>query len=123
MTRKPKNAAASAASKASTTSAAAGGKVKSPQRGVAQQQAGPAVVRGRAAQPASKTAAVLAALQREKGATIEELVAATGWQAHSVRGFLSGTVRKKLALDLVNETTAKGRVYRVRTTPGRERAA
>jgi Protein of unknown function (DUF3489) len=51
-----------------------------------------------AAAKVTKKDAVLALLQREDGATLAELMSATGWQAHSVRGFLSGTVRKRLAL-------------------------
>ena len=39
---------------------------------------------------------------------------ATGWQQHSVRGFLAGVVRKKLGLNLVSEPTDKGRVYRIK---------
>jgi hypothetical protein len=41
-------------------------------------------------------------------------MAATGWQQHSVRGFLAGVVRKKLGLDLVSEQTDKGRIYRIK---------
>jgi Protein of unknown function (DUF3489) len=39
---------------------------------------------------------------------------AIDWQQHSVRGFLAGVVRKRLALNLMSEQTDKGRVYRIR---------
>ena len=54
----------------------------------------------------SKTATVLALLKRAGGVSSQQLMDATGWQAHSVRGFLSGTVVKKLGLALVS---AKGK--------------
>jgi hypothetical protein len=47
-------------------------------------------------QSASKSDLVLRALKRKSGVSVDELCKLTGWQAHSVRGFLSGTVRKKL---------------------------
>ena len=56
-------------------------------------------------------------LGRREGATIEELEEATGWQKHSVRGFLAGAVRKKLGLTLVSEKPDAGpRRYRIPNT-------
>ena len=57
------------------------------------------------ARDGSKAAKVLGLLKRPDGVTLKELMKATGWQAHSVRGFLSGTVGKKMGLTV---TSAKG---------------
>mgnify|MGYP002785482545 CR=1 FL=1 len=80
----------------------------------------PVATAGRRRRPAeaspavpSKAAAVVAALRAPGGATLPALMALTGWQAHSVRGFLSGTVRKKLGLTVASEPGADGRRYRV----------
>ena len=69
----------------------------------------------------TKADAVLKLLKSSRGATIAAMMEATGWQAHSVRGFLSGTVKKKLGLTLDSETGKDGaRRYRVtdQTEPG-----
>ena len=56
-------------------------------------------------------------LGRREGATIDHLQQATGWQKHSVRGFLAGAVRKKLGLTLISEKPDAGpRRYRIPTT-------
>ena len=57
------------------------------------------------ARPGSKTAKVLDLLKRPGGAKAKELIKATGWQPHSVRGFLSGHVGRKLGLAV---TSTKG---------------
>ena len=63
--------------------------------------------------PDSKQDRVLALLQQPRGATLDILVKATGWQKHSVRGFLAGTVRKKLKLPLISEKIDGIRTYRI----------
>ena len=62
----------------------------------------------------TKQALLIDLLKRKTGATIGELVEATGWQAHSVRGAISGTLRKKFGLDVTSEKVeGRGRVYRI----------
>jgi hypothetical protein len=51
----------------------------------------------------SKQDAVIALLRLANGASIDEMMEATGWQAHSVRGFMSGALKKRLGLELVSE--------------------
>jgi len=63
----------------------------------------------------SKTATVLELLKRKDGVTSKELIVATGWQPHSVRGFLSGTIGKKMGL-IVRSTKGENgeRTYSIR---------
>lgn len=64
--------------------------------------------------PGTKQALLIDLLRRRDGATIDEIVAATGWQAHSVRGAISGTLKKKLGLPVASEKREdRGRVYRI----------
>jgi cell division septation protein DedD len=62
----------------------------------------------------TKQALLVGLLQRTEGATTAEAVKATGWQPHSVRGAISGTLKKKLGLAVVSDTVVgRGRVYRI----------
>jgi hypothetical protein len=78
-------------------------------RGITEARQCPIQLRGRQFFPAdrdgSKTAKILDLLKRPGGATSKELMKATGWLPHSVRGFLSGTVRKNMGLTV---TSTKG---------------
>src|SRR6202049_784754 len=60
----------------------------------------------------SKQEEVIAMLRRAEGATVDEVVSATGWQRHTVRGIFSGTLKKKLGLTLASVKEKRGRVYR-----------
>lgn len=67
------------------------------------------------ARDGSKAAKVLDLLKRANGATLAELMKATSWQPHSVCGFLSGTVGKKLGLEVVSTKAEDGtRTYSVK---------
>ncbi len=62
----------------------------------------------------TKQAALIQLLQRPDGASIDEIAAATGWQHHSIRGAISGTVKKKLGYEVASERAEdRGRVYRI----------
>lgn len=61
-----------------------------------------------------KGATIIELLRRKEGATLTDLTKATGWQPHSVRGFLSAQVGKKLGLKLESTKRADGqRLYRI----------
>jgi len=67
-----------------------------------------------AARQGTKQALLIDLLKRKKGATIEEIVEATGWQPHSVRGAISGTLKKKLGFAVTSEKPGDGpRRYRI----------
>nr|WP_323038168.1 DUF3489 domain-containing protein [Pararhodobacter sp.] len=62
----------------------------------------------------TKQAQIIALLQRPEGAAITEIVAETGWMAHSVRGMISGALKKKLGLPIASEKVdGRGTVYRL----------
>lgn len=83
-----------------------------------------AAIRTHAAQPpapkpptpriGTKQAQIITLLQRPEGATIAEIVVATGWQAHSARGMISGALKKKLGLPVTSEKVdGRGTVHRL----------
>jgi len=65
------------------------------------------------AEPGTKQSHVITLLQSPAGATIAAMMKATGWQQHSVRGFLAGVVRKRLRLKLGSRKVDGKRVYRI----------
>ena len=61
-----------------------------------------------------KQALLIEMLRRPDGASLDEIVAATGWQAHTVRGAIAGALKKKLGLTVTSEKVEnRGRVYRI----------
>jgi hypothetical protein len=93
-----------------------------PKKGKSGKKASPAKKAPKSAKEASatrdgsKAAKILDLLKRAEGATAKELMKATGWQPHSVRGFLSGTVSKKLGLAVISTKGEDGeRTYSVKS--------
>jgi hypothetical protein len=63
----------------------------------------------------TKQAQIIALLQRPEGASIGEIVDATGWMAHSARGLISGGLKKKLGFDVATASDERrGRIYHIR---------
>jgi hypothetical protein len=65
----------------------------------------------------TKTDAVIAMLRRPDGATLDQIIEATGWQRHSARGALAGAIKKKLGAAVVSEVFEGGRRYRAPQAP------
>lgn len=64
--------------------------------------------------PGTKLASIIDAMRNPGGATIAQMMAGTGWQAHTVRGAISGMVKKRLGFEVVTERGADGhRAYRI----------
>jgi hypothetical protein len=71
-------------------------------------------IAGEKAANSTKAGMMLTLLRRPRGATVAELSKATGWQEHSVRGYISGTLKKRKGLEVLSEKDGKGaRRYRV----------
>jgi hypothetical protein len=73
----------------------------------------PVAIGSAAPRAGSKQAQVIDLFRRAEGATVAEVIAATGWQPHTVRGIVSGTLKKKLGLTVVSAKEQRGRVYRI----------
>ena len=76
--------------------------------------------KGKNAKPGSKQSRVIAMLQSPAGATIAAMMQVTGWQQHSVRGFLAGVVRKRLKLKLGSKKVDGNRVYQIASGDSRK---
>ena len=84
-----------------------------PQTKLPRAAASTAIASSNQERPETKQARVIAMLRGPAGATMDAMMRATGWQSHSVRGFLAGTVRKKLGLNLLSAAGDRGRIYRI----------
>ena len=63
--------------------------------------------------PASKQSQLISLLRSAPGATLAQMMTLTGWQAHTVRGMLSGSLRKRLGLNVQSQVEEGARVYRI----------
>ena len=70
--------------------------------------------KARTVRAGTKQAMLIEMLRAETGATIDEIVVATGWQQHTVRGAIAGALKRKLGLNVTSEKVeGRGRVYRL----------
>ena len=78
----------------------------------------PAPAEPAAREPRGKIGTLITLLRREEGADIETMMEATGWQPHSVRGALSGAIKKERGLAVVSEKIDGARRYRITPEAG-----
>jgi hypothetical protein len=93
-------------------------KPSSPNSGEAKSKRAVADSKNKQAVAGSKQSRVVTMLRSSGGATIAAMMKATGWQQHSVRGFLAGVVRKKLKLKLDSKKIDGSRLYRIKGAGG-----
>jgi hypothetical protein len=101
----PKKADVAARSRHAAPSKGKSGKKATPAKKAAKATKKAKSAKAEGVREGSKTEKILELLKRPDGATLQELMKLTGWQAHSVRGFLSGAVGKKMGLAV---TSTKG---------------
>lgn len=116
--RKAKTAAPRTATKRSAPAPARAADAKSSRKRLTKARSAAQITRTAAPAPhqppgANKQARLIALLGAAPGATIEQMVKLTGWQAHTVRGTISGVLRKRLGLQVVCGGGAGSRVYRI----------
>ena len=86
----------------------------SAQKDAPETPADPATPKPIAIRAGTKQAAIIALLQRPEGASITEIVEATGWAAHSARGMISGGLKKKLGFEIATSSDERrGRIYHI----------
>ncbi len=79
----------------------------------------PAITKTSRVREYSKQAQMIELLKRPDGATLNQLVEATGWQSHTVRGAMAGSLKKKLGLTITSEkVTGQERTYRICSVGG-----
>jgi Protein of unknown function (DUF3489) len=88
----------------------------------AKSRGGSTKVRRLGTRSGTKQAKVIELLRRPVGASIEEVAKATGWQSHSVRGVISGALKKKLGLKVASTKEDRGRVDRIIATSNKRAA-
>jgi len=77
-------------------------------------EGGDSAPKARTPREGTKQVTLIAMLRAPDGATIEEIMAATGWQSHTVRGAMAGALKKKLGLEVTSEKVEnRGRVYKL----------
>ena len=66
-----------------------------------------------ARKPGGKLGRLVDLLERSEGVDLADMMQATGWQAHSVRGAMAGALKKRFALAITSQKTEAGRIYRI----------
>lgn len=119
MKRKPSSSSSSSKSPTSKSPAAKSSRAVSGTRSKAAPSSRPAIKKAKPA-PAqaaevttSKQSQLISLLRSAAGASMEQMMALTGWQSHTVRGMLSGSLRKRLGLDVQCQRVDGVHLYRI----------